>query len=124
MIQALILFLTIFNFIEYYKISNTERWADPTTLVTNNKLTTTDSLTSMFYHTSERKLFTASAKLTPIPNRESFPSVIFVVSMGCLISTIFYLTSSECLLYRKHRRFSEYIEENRYLSCALKHTKV
>lgn len=42
--------------------------------------------------------------------------------MGCLIVIIFFLTLLVCLLYRKHRRLREYVDENRYLSCALKHT--
>lgn len=42
--------------------------------------------------------------------------------MVCLIVIIFFLTLSVCLLYRKHKRLREYVEENGYLSCALKHT--
>lgn len=42
--------------------------------------------------------------------------------MVCLFVIIFFLTLSVCLLYRKHRRLREYVETNRYLSCALKHT--
>lgn len=76
----------------------------------------------MFYHTSERSLFTKSDNLTPISNQESFPSVTIEVSMGCLIVVIFFLILSVCLLYRKNRRLREYVEGNRYLSCALKHT--
>lgn len=59
--------LTIFNFIDYYKTSShTKRLTDSTTLVRNNKLTTYDTFSSMFYQTSERSLFTKSDNLTPI----------------------------------------------------------
>lgn len=27
-----------------------------------------------------------------------------------------------CLLYRRHKRLREYVDENRYISCAFKHT--
>lgn len=113
----------IFNFIEYYETSgHTEKSTDSTTVVTNDKLTTSDTNSSKFYHTSERSLFTKNDNLTPISKQESFPSVTIVVSMGCLIVIIFFLILSVCLLYRKHRRLREYVEENRYLSSELKHT--
>ncbi|XP_052690844.1 uncharacterized protein LOC128168746 isoform X1 [Crassostrea angulata] len=106
---------------EHYKTSShTERQTDLTTLVTYEKLTTTDSFSPILYHTSKRSLFTESHDLSP--NQESFPSVTIAVSMGCLILIIFFLTLLVCLLYRRHKRLREYVDENRYLSCAFKHT--
>lgn len=89
-------------------------------MVTYEKLTTTDSSSSILYHTSKRSLFTESHDLSP--NQESFPSVTIAVSMGCLILIIFFLTLLVCLLYRRHKRLREYVDENRYLSCAFKHS--
>lgn len=100
--------------------SHTERQTDLTTLVTYEKFTTTDSFSSIFYHTSKRSFFTESHDLSPY--QESFTSVTIAVSMGCLILIIFFLTLLVCLLYRRHKRLREYVDENRYLSCAFKHT--
>lgn len=115
-----------FTSAEYYKTGEqSERHTDSTTLVTNDKSTTvsSNSFSSNVYHTSERNLLTESNNLSPKSNQDSFPSVIILVSMGCLILIIFFLTLPVYSLYRKQRRLREYVEENRYyLSCALKHT--
>lgn len=93
----------VFQFIEYYKTSrHTERQTDLTTLVTYDNFTTTDSFSSIFYHTSERSLFTESDNLSPRSNQESFPSVTIAVSIGCLILIILFLTLLVCFLYTKH----------------------
>lgn len=60
-----------FNFTEYYETSgHTEKLTDSTILVTNDKLTTSDTFSSMFYHTSECGLFTKSDNVTPLSNQE------------------------------------------------------
>lgn len=69
------------TYAEYYETSgHTVRQPDSTTLDTNDKLTTSDSSSSIFYHTSERSLFNKS-DLTPIPNHESFPTVTIRIYM-------------------------------------------